>query len=215
LTGHPANNVLLYGDRGTGPVVHHQGTAQRIRPPRLRLIEVQRHHRPITPRSAPPCAAAAERFILFIDDLSFDENETAYKDLKAILEAEWRSGRTTCCSTPPRTGGHLVQGRFSDRNTAANDDEIHTADTAQEKLSLSDRFGITVTFLAPDQQRFLRIVEELAAERGLALAGDELRARAIAWAARHNGRSGRTGAAIRGLHQRRGRGGAAAEAPAR
>jgi predicted AAA+ superfamily ATPase len=85
----------------------------------------------------------------------------------------------------------LVQERFDDRAGAVNG-ELHGVDTAQEKLSLSDRFGITLTFVAPDQDRYLAIVRALAAARGLPIEPEELHRRALAWAMRHKGRSGRT-----------------------
>lgn len=192
LAGFPANNVLLYGDRGTGKSSTIKALLNEYWDRGLRLIEVPRHLLADYPEICLSVRGRRERFILFIDDLSFDENETSYKDLKAILEGgvEARPDNLLLYATSNRR--HLVQERFSDRYTAANDDEIHSADTAQEKLSLSDRFGITVTFLAPDQQRYLRIVSELAAQRDLTLPDEELKARALAWAARHNGRSGRT-----------------------
>jgi hypothetical protein len=132
-----------------------------------------------------------ERFVLFVDDLSFHETETEYKELKAVLEGslEARPPNVLLYATSNRR--HLVQERLADR-AGAVDGELHGVDTAQEKLSLSDRFGITLTFLAPDQDRYLAIVAALAARRGLPIAGAELRQRALAWAARHKGRSGRT-----------------------
>ena len=192
MAGYPANNVLLYGDRGTGKSSTVKALLNEYARRGLRLIEVPRHLLSEYPEIVAAIRERRERFILFVDDLSFDEHETGYKDLKAILEGgvEARPDNLLLYATSNRR--HLVQERFADRLTAANDDEIHSADTAQESLSLSDRFGITITFLAPDQRRFLRIVRELAAQRRLPIEEEELRARAITWAARHNGRSGRT-----------------------
>ena len=192
LAGYPANNALLYGDRGTGKSSTVKALLNEYGDRGLRLIEVPRHLLGDYTQIAALVRGRQERFILFVDDLSFDEHETGYKDLKAILEGslEARPDNLLLYATSNRR--HLVQERFSDRQVAANDDEIHTQDTAQEKLSLSDRFGITITFLAPDQERFLAIVAGLAQQQGIDVDPDELRARALTWAARHNGRSGRT-----------------------
>ena len=192
LAGHPANNVLLYGDRGTGKSSTIKALLNEYGHRGLRLIEVPRHLLSDYHSICAELRGRPERFVLFVDDLSFDEHETGYKALKAILEGslEARPDNVLLYATSNRR--HLIQERFSDRQGAANSDEIHVQDTSQEKLSLSDRFGITITFLAPDQERYLEIVAGLAAQRGIDIGADELRARALAWAARHNGRSGRT-----------------------
>jgi hypothetical protein len=125
-----------------------------------------------------------------VDDLSFEEQETHYKALKAILEGgiEARPENLVLYATSNRR--HLVRERFADREHISED--IHVLDTMEEKLSLSDRFGIQVTFGAPDQDRYLEIVSALAARSKISLPADELRRRALAWAQRQNGRSGRT-----------------------
>jgi predicted AAA+ superfamily ATPase len=132
----------------------------------------------------------SERFIVFVDDLSFDENEVGYKELKAILEGsvETRPENVLLYATSNRR--HLIQERFGDR--AAPDDEVHAQDTLQEKLSLADRFGITVIFMAPDQEQYLEIVFGLARRRGLAIDEARLRREALQWSSWNNGRSGRT-----------------------
>lgn len=192
LAGYPANNVLLYGDRGTGKSSTIKALLNEYGERGLRLVEVPRHLLVEFPRIITLLRGRKEKFVLFVDDLSFDEHETGYKALKAILEGglEARPDNVLLYATSNRR--HLVQERFSDRQGAANSDEIHTQDTSQEKLSLSDRFGITLTFLAPDQDRYLQIVSGLAAQRKLRIEPEELRARALTWAQRHNGRSGRT-----------------------
>ena len=127
-----------------------------------------------------------------VDDLSFDEMELQYKHLKAILEGglEVRPGNVVIYATSNRR--HLVKERFSDMTKAIVNDEIHQQDTVEEKLSLSDRFGITLTFVTPDQERYLKIVEAIISSRGLSIDRGEMRARAIRWAMYHNGFSGRT-----------------------
>ncbi len=191
LAGYPANNVLLYGDRGTGKSSTIKALLTAYGDRGLRLIEIAKAHLPDLPDLLPLLRQRQERFVLFVDDLSFHESETEYKELKAVLEGslEARPPNVLLYATSNRR--HLVQERFADR-AGATDGELHAADTAQEKLSLSDRFGITLTFVAPDQERYLAIVRGLAAARELRIAPGELRRRALAWAARHKGRSGRT-----------------------
>ncbi|MHB1006093.1 MAG: ATP-binding protein [Chloroflexota bacterium] len=192
LAGFQANNVLLYGDRGTGKSSTVKALLNEYGDKGLRLIEVPRHLLGDYAQIVATVRARPEKFVLFVDDLSFDEHETGYKGLKAILEGSLEAKPRNLILYATSNRRHLVQEHFSDRTGAANGDEIHVQDTAQEKLSLSDRFGITLTFLAPDQDRFLRIVAGLVAQRGLPIGADDLRARALAWASRHNGRSGRT-----------------------
>src|SRR5207249_11503075 len=140
-----------------------------------------------------PLRDRREPFILYVDDLSFEEQETHYKALKAILEGgvEARPENVILYATSNRR--HLVRERFVDRQVVyGDDDDVHALDTMEEKLSLSDRFGIRVTFGAPDQDRYITIVQALAERRGISLPSDELRRRALSWAQRQNGRSGRT-----------------------
>lgn len=191
LAGYPANNVLLYGDRGTGKSSTVKALLHAYGDRGLRLIEVAKAHLPDLPQLLALLRDRRERFILFVDDLSFHESEVEYKELKAVLEGslEARPPNVLLYATSNRR--HLVQESFADR-AGAVDGELHAVDTAQEKLSLSDRFGITLTFVAPDQERYLAIVRALANQRGLAIEPEELQRRAIAWALRHRARSGRT-----------------------
>jgi predicted AAA+ superfamily ATPase len=190
LDGHGANNVLLYGDRGTGKSSTVKALLNEYAERGLRLIEVPKALLGDLPDVLRQLRGRRERFILFVDDLSFDDNETHYKDLKAVLEGgvELRPPNVLLYATSNRR--HLVQERFGDRGGPL--DEIHASDTAQEKLSFSDRFGIAVTFTAPDQGRYLQIVAGLAQARGIGLPPDDLRRRALEWATWQNGRSART-----------------------
>ena len=189
LAGYPANNVLVYGDRGTGKSSTIKALLNAGADRGLRLVEVPKQQLSDFPDIAARLRGRPERFVLFVDDLSFDEHETQYKELKAVLEGglEARPENVLVYATSNRR--HLVQERFGDR--AEPGGEVHGQDAVQEKLSLSDRFGITITFEAPDQERYLRIVTALARRRGLALPPAELQTRALQWAAWHNGRSGR------------------------
>ncbi|MBI3970544.1 MAG: ATP-binding protein [Chloroflexi bacterium] len=202
LRRYPANNVLLYGDRGTGKsssvkalLNERSGGGGRSEPEAdweaLRLIEVPKARLGDFPLLVSLLRGRPQRFILFVDDLSFEEGETHYKELKALLEGglEARPANVVVYATSNRR--HLVREHFSDR-PSPDSEEVHARDTLQEKLSFADRFGITITFPTPDQASYLAIVEALARRSGIELEPAALRSRAIEWAAWHNGRSGRT-----------------------
>lgn len=191
VAGLPANNVLLYGERGTGKSSTVKALLNEFGDRGLRLIELPKERLGDYPQLLQLLRGRRERFILYVDDLSFEEQETHYKALKAILEGgiEARPDNVVLYATSNRR--HLVRERFADRSPV-EDDEVHVLDTMEEKLSLADRFGIRVTFTGPDQERYLRIVRALAEQRGIALPREELDRRALGWAQRQRGRSGRT-----------------------
>ena len=207
LAGAPANNVLLYGDRGTGKSASVKALLHAYADRRLRLIEVAKGDLADLPLLLGLLRSRLERFILFIDDLSFEDNETWYKDLKVLLEGslETRPPNVVLYATSNRR--HLVKERFADRGSPSamasgtgpglfSSDgaggEVHAQDTLQEKLSLSDRFGLTLTYATPSQGEYLALVDVLADRRGLGLERGLLRDRATAWAAQYHGRSGRS-----------------------
>ncbi|MCR4441457.1 MAG: ATP-binding protein [Peptococcaceae bacterium] len=195
LRGYPANNVLLYGDRGTGKSSTVKALVNLYGERGLRLIEVQKQDLADFPLVISLLAERPQRFILFVDDLSFTEQEGQYRELKALLEGglEARPQNVLVYATSNRR--HLVQERFSDREITGYDkeqDDVRYMDTMQEKLSLADRFGITVTFAAPDQKRYLAIVEKMARERGIDIPVEELHQRALKWEMSFNARSART-----------------------
>ncbi len=192
VAGGPANNVLLYGDRGTGKSSTVKALLNEYGDLGLRLIEVAKEDLGDYAAILGALRGRRERFVLFVDDLSFEEHETQYKALKAALEGglEARAPNVILYATSNRR--HVVTERFADRHRASTDDEVHPEDTAQEKLSLADRFGIHAPFLVPDQERYLRIVAELAVRHGLRVPSGELRRRALVWSQWHNGLSCRT-----------------------
>lgn len=192
VAGAPANNVLLYGDRGTGKSSTVKALLNEFHAHGLRLIEVAKETLGDYPEILALLRGRRERFILFVDDLSFEEHETQYKALKAVLEGslEARPENVVLYATSNRR--HLVTEKFADRQRASLDDDVHPEDAAQEKLSLAERFGIHAPFLTPDRDRFLRIVEGLAARYDLRTPADELRQRALLWSQWHNGHSCRT-----------------------
>jgi uncharacterized protein len=189
VAGGPANNVLLYGDRGTGKSSTIKALANEYAGAGLRLIEVAKDHLGDYPRILALLRGRRERFILFIDDLSFDEHETQYKALKAALEGGLEAQPENVVLYATSNRRRLVVERFSDRQTGVLEDEVNPREAAEEKLSLADRFGIHAPFLVPDQERYLRVVDGLAARFGLDLPRAELQRRALMWAQWHNGRS--------------------------
>jgi predicted AAA+ superfamily ATPase len=193
LAGLPANNILLYGDRGTGKSSTVKALLNRYRAKGLRLIEVSKSALGDYPLIIRKLRGKPQRFILFVDDLSFEDSEVEYKELKAVLEGglEVRPANVLIYATSNRR--HLIREHFSDRGpTGDGDGDLRAGDTIQEKLSLSDRFGIMVLFGMPDRSLYLDIVRGLAEQRGLAIPGPELEKKALLWETWHNGRSGRT-----------------------
>lgn len=191
LQGYPANNILLYGDRGTGKSSTVKALLNEYWKQGLRLVEVSKHSLGNFPHITARLRDYNHRYIIFVDDLSFEENETEYKDFKALLEGglEARPQNVLVYATSNRR--HLVRETFADRERNILETEIRAMDSVQEKLSLADRFGITVIFPTPDQELFLKIAAGLAGQRKLPVAPDELRRRALQWSAWHNGRSPR------------------------
>lgn len=191
VAGYLANNMLLYGDRGTGKSSTVKALVHKYGKKGLRLIEVSKRDLADFPKILRLLYKIKRRFIIFVDDLSFDGDESAYTGLKAVLEGgiEARPDNVVIYATSNRR--HLVKEYFNDR---ADGDELHEGDTKQEKLSLADRFGIVVTFLQPDQEQYLAIVDGLAKQKGINMDIDELHRLALQWQAKHNGRSGRTAA---------------------
>jgi len=190
LAGYPANNLLLYGDRGTGKSSTVKAIANEYAPQGLRLIEVEKRYLADYYDIARMVRGRSQKFILFADDLSFEENEVEYKHLKAILEGgvETRPDNLLVYATSNRR--HLVREYFSDNNSG--DGESRSADTVEEKLSLADRFGITIVYTSPSRKEYLHIVQELAKQAGLEIDPTELETRALQWEMWQNGASGRT-----------------------
>ncbi|MFX4263700.1 ATP-binding protein [Pelotomaculum propionicicum] len=189
LAGFPANNLLLYGDRGTGKSSTVKALLNQYAEQGLRLVEVPKSSLGDFPKIITLLRQLPQRFIIFVDDLSFEESEVEYKELKAVLEGGLASRPANVLIYATSNRRHLVRERFSDRDMG---DELHGNDTVQEKLSLADRFGVTIFFTTPDRALYLKIVREMAKHMGLELAEGELERRALLWASWHNGLSGRT-----------------------
>ncbi len=195
LEGYPANNMLLYGGRGTGKSSTVKALLNEYYDKGLRIIEISKEHLGTFPKVIRTIKDYPQKFILFIDDLSFEDGSGAYTSLKAVLEGglESRPSNVVIYATSNRK--HLIKEKFSDRAGLVSGDagdEVRAADTMQEKLSLSDRFGITVTFSTPDQKQYLEIVEGLAKYREIDITKEELYRKAIQWEMWYNARSPRT-----------------------
>lgn len=191
LQGLPANDVLLYGDRGTGKSSTVKSLLAQFAAEGLRLVELGRGHLPDLPRVCECLRGSPQRFIVYVDDLSFEEDETGYKDAKAALQGGLGARPANVLVYATSNRRHLVRERLSER-PSPSDDDPRAGDATEEKLSLADRFGLTVIFTTPDQDLYLGIVRHLAAARGLDLPEADLRARALRWAIWYNGRSGRS-----------------------
>jgi len=187
LAGMPANNVLLYGDAGTGKSSAVKAIANEFAPEGLRLVEVKKNQLYQIPDLMDKLAANPLKFILFIDDLSFTANDDNFAALKAILEGSvgGRAKNIAVYATSNRR--HLIKETLTDRTG----DDIHEADTRQELMSLSARFGLTVTFQRPEKARFETILAELAKQHGIDMPMDQLLVKGEAFAIRAGGRSPR------------------------
>ncbi|MBA3793192.1 MAG: ATP-binding protein [Rubrobacter sp.] len=194
LAGLPAHHALLYGPPGTGKSSTVKALLNEFAGAGLRLVEVAKEDLRDLPRMLDFLRGRAPRFVLFVDDLSFEEHEVEYKALKALLEGSVEEPPENVRLYATSNRRNLIRESFSDREdgVGADGDDVHARDTMQEKLSLSARFGLRLTFASPNQREYLEIVAGLAKERGLEVPEEKLRERALLWDRWHAGRSGRT-----------------------
>lgn len=188
LEGKPAANILLTGDAGTGKSSTVKAVVNELYDRGLRILEVRKDQLHQIPTILDTLNNNPLKFILFIDDLSFQKDDDNFSALKAILEGSVAAKSQNVVVYATSNRRHLVKETFSDREG----DDIHRNDTIQEILSLSDRFGIHVSFQKPDKQTYLDIVRHLAAEKGLPHSADELDLLAERFALGKGGRSART-----------------------
>ena len=188
MQGHLVNNVLLYGNSGTGKSVAVKALLSLEGFENLRLIEVQKDELADLPQLIRSLKGRRRKFILFIDDLAFDQDDKTYSVLKTILEGglEPRPNNVAIYATSNRR--NLVRQTFSDRAG----DEVDTFETIAEKTSLSDRFGLRIPFLNMDKPQFLKLVEDMATLSGIEMDREELRAKAVMWEMHRPGRTPRT-----------------------
>mgnify|MGYP000849237172 FL=1 len=192
VAGRKANNVLLYGDAGTGKSTSVKAILNAYYSQGLRIIEIYKHQFQYLAKIINQIKNRNYRFVIYMDDLSFEESELEYKYLKAIIEGglEPKPENVLIYATSNRK--HLVRETWRDK-TDHEDDDVHKNDTVQEKLSLSARFGLQIGYFKPSPKEFIHIVETLAARYPeLTISQEELRARANVWELSHGGFSGRT-----------------------
>ncbi|MBQ6473139.1 MAG: ATP-binding protein [Victivallales bacterium] len=192
LAGRPANNVLLYGDSGTGKSTSVKALINEYHGQGLRMVEIYKHQFQDLSATVACLKNRAYRFILFLDDLSFEENEQEYKYLKAVIEGgvEKRPDNVLIYATSNRR--HLVRETWNDRSDMEHGGDIHRSDTVEEKLSLAERFGVSIHYGSPTPKEYRQIVEELAKREGISLTDEQLVRDAHAWEISHGGVSGRT-----------------------
>ncbi len=192
VKGKKANNCLLFGDAGTGKSSSIKGILNQYYDRGLRIIEVYKHQLRDLNDVIAQIKNRNYKFIIYMDDLSFEEFETEYKYLKAIIEGglEKKPDNILIYATSNRR--HLVRERSGDKLELMDDDDLHSSDTVQEKLSLVYRFGVRIYFGAPDKKEFQNIVRVLAERQGIRMPEEELLLEANKWELSHGGFTGRT-----------------------
>lgn len=190
VAGRKANNCLLFGDAGTGKSTSIKAIANEYYDKGLRIIELYKHQFKDLNDVIAQVKNRNYKFIIYMDDLSFEEFETEYKYLKAVIEGglEKKPNNVLIYATSNRR--HLIRENYEDKEGRRED--MHASDTVQEKLSLVYRFGVTIFFCGPDKKQFQEIVKGLAARYGITMEEEELLAGANKWELSHGGLSGRT-----------------------
>ncbi|MDE6870318.1 MAG: ATP-binding protein [Clostridia bacterium] len=191
LEGKKANNVLLYGDMGTGKSSTIKALINEFYDEGLRVIELYKHQFMHISDLISKISGRNYKYILYLDDLSFDDFEVEYKYFKAIIDGglEVKPDNVLIYATSNRR--HLIKEHYSDGNDIDPMDELHKSDTKNEKLSLVARFGLSIYYPSPDQQEFLNIVRQLARRYDVDIDNSALEKKALTWAIRNGIRSGR------------------------
>lgn len=190
VKGLKANNVLLYGDSGTGKSSSIKAVLNEFYSSGLRMIEVYKHQFGYLSSIISQLQNRNYKFIIYMDDLSFEDYETEYKYLKAVIEGglEERPDNVLLYATSNRR--HLIREKWSDKDD--RDDDLHTNDTVQEKLSLAARFGLSILYTSPNKKEYNHIVKTLAERHNIHIPEEELYLEANRWELRYGGMSGRT-----------------------
>lgn len=192
VRGKKANNVLLFGDSGTGKSTSIKAIVNQYYNDGLRMIEIYKHQFKYLSTVIAEIKNRNYKFIIYMDDLSFEEFEIEYKFLKAVIEGgvETKPDNILIYATSNRR--HLIKENWNDRNDQDNTNDRHHSDTVEEKLSLVNRFGVTINYSKPTQKEYFDIVIHLARRAGVTLSDDELKLEANKWELSHGGISGRT-----------------------
>lgn len=192
VDGKKANNALLFGDSGTGKSTSIKAIVNQFYDDGLRMIEIYKHQFKYLSTVISEIKNRNYKFIIYMDDLSFEEFEIEYKYLKAVIEGgvETRPDNILIYATSNRR--HLIKETWRDRNDVDTTIDRHHSDTVEEKLSLVNRFGVTISFSKTSQKEFFHIVIELARRAGITMSDEELKAEANKWELSHGGLSGRT-----------------------
>ena len=192
VRGKKANNVLLFGDSGTGKSTSIKAIVNQYYNDGLRMIEIYKHQFKYLSTVIAEIKNRNYKFIIYMDDLSFEEFEIEYKFLKAVIEGgvETKPDNILIYATSNRR--HLIKENWNDRNDQDNTNDRHHSDTVEEKLSLVNRFGVTINYSKPTQKEYFDIVIHLARRAGVTLSDDELKQEANKWELSHGGISGRT-----------------------
>jgi predicted AAA+ superfamily ATPase len=193
IEGRKSNNALLFGDSGTGKSTSVKAILNEYYPEGLRMIEIYKHQFEDLSAVIALIKNRNYKFIIYMDDLSFEEFEIEYKYLKAVIEGglETKPDNVLIYATSNRR--HLIRETWNDRSDMETTEELHRSDTMQEKLSLVARFGITINFSSPNKREFQNIVLELAKrQENIGITEEELLLEANRWELSHGGMSGRT-----------------------
>lgn len=192
VEGRKANNVLLFGDSGTGKSTSIKAIVNEFYDHGLRMIEIYKHQFASLSNVIAQIKNRNYKFIIYMDDLSFEEFEIEYKFLKAVIEGgvETKPENILIYATSNRR--HLIKENWSDRSDVTVQNGMHQSDTMEEKLSLVHRFGVTINYSKPSQKEYFHIATQLARRLGVTLSDEEIRVEANKWELSHGGISGRT-----------------------
>lgn len=186
LKGKAANNVLLFGDRGTGKSSSVKALLNMFADDGLRLIEVPKKYISDIPKISKLLASKPHKYIIFLDDLSFETHESEYRALKIAMEGQLQANPKNVIVYATSNRRHLIRETWADRDGG----EIHRNDQIQETMSLAERFGLSLVFIAPNQKEYVNIVSSMLREKGIEMTA-ELEKKAIVWQMNYGGRNGR------------------------
>ena len=192
VEGRRCNNCLLFGDSGTGKSTSIKAIVNQYYDKGLRMIEIYKHQFKDLSNVIAEIKNRNYKFIIYMDDLSFEDFETEYKFLKAVIEGgvETKPDNILIYATSNRR--HLIKEKWSDRDDMIVEDGLHQSDTMEEKLSLVYRFGVTISFSKPSQKEYFEIAKELCKREGIDMSEKEIEEEANKWELSHGGLSGRT-----------------------